>query len=413
MSDRHVPVRPNLRQLKRQAKDLLRAVHRNEPDAVAEFRRNHPGSIDPAAAKLADAQFALARAYGVASWPRLVQACEMTNAICKNDIATVRKLVLDHPALLHEDARGVKGNWGPPMSYAANLGRDRIITMLRELGAQDLQYAFERACLQGQVKTARMLHDFGARPNDGSVMGPCETLSPDGLALLLELGARVVDDRGDPLAPIGLLLETYGRHPDGKHKCLEILAARGVALPDTPPMAVHRGRIDLLERLFEREPSFVARTYSIREIYPLELGCHEDATLALHGTPLDGATLLHMAIDFDEMAVFKWLLAHGADINGKAAVDADGFGGHSPLFSTVIVQSQEARESDAYARRLLDHGADPNARASLRKRMRFVGDEQMYAFRDVTPLGWGDRFQEQDWVCKPAMKLIEKRGGQR
>ena len=25
----------------------------------------------------------------------------------------------------------------------------------------------------------------------------------------------------------------------------------------------------------------------------------------------------------------------------------------------------------------------------------------------------GERFQEQDWVCKPAMTLIEKRGGRR
>ncbi len=236
---------------------------------------------------------------------------------------------------------------------------------------------------------------------------------PDGLGLLLELGARIVDERGDEKAPVGMILETYGRRPAGKHKCLEILAAHGVALPDTPPMAVHRGRIDLLDRLLERDPSLVTRTYSIREIYPLELGCHEDATLALHGTPLDGATLLHMAIDFDEMAVFRWLLAHGADVNGRAAVDADGFGGHTPLFSAVVVQSQEARESDAYARLLLDHGADPNARASLRKRMRFVGDEQMHELRDVTPIGWGERFEERDWVCKPAMQLIAKRSSQR
>ena len=411
MPDRHLPVRPNLRHLKRQAKDLLRALDRGDPAAVAEFRRNHPGSIDPSTAKLADAQFALARAYGLASWPRLVQACEMTTAICRNDLATVRQLVLDHPALLHEHARGVVGNWGPPMSYAANLGRDRIIRMLHELGATDLQFAFDRACLQGQVKTARMLYEFGARPMDGSVMGPCETLDPDGLALLVELGARIVDEHGSALAPIGMLLETYGRRPDGKHRCLELLAAYGIALPDTPPMAVHRGRIDLLERLLESDAGLVTRTYSIREIYPLELGCHEDDSLALHGTPLDGATLLHMAIDFDEMAIAKWLLAHGADPNGRAAIDADGFGGHTPLFSCVVAQPPRVRESDDFARLLLDHGADPNARASLRKRLRFVGDELMHEYRDVTPLAWGQRFHEPDWISRPAMALIAKRGG--
>jgi len=59
----------------------------------------------------------------------------MTDAICRGDVDTVRELVLRDPQLLEEDARGVKGDWGPPMSYAANLGQDAIIEMLRSLGA--------------------------------------------------------------------------------------------------------------------------------------------------------------------------------------------------------------------------------------------------------------------------------------
>jgi hypothetical protein len=54
----------------------------------------------------------------------------MTNAIWQGDAATVRELVVKDPQLLHEDARGVEGNWGPPMSYAANVGRTEIIEML-------------------------------------------------------------------------------------------------------------------------------------------------------------------------------------------------------------------------------------------------------------------------------------------
>jgi hypothetical protein len=46
-----------------------------------------------------------------------------------------------------------KSNWGPPLSYAANLGRDRIIRMLRELGATDLEHAIDRAVLQGRIGT--------------------------------------------------------------------------------------------------------------------------------------------------------------------------------------------------------------------------------------------------------------------
>ena len=412
MPDRHFPVRPNLRQLKRQAKNLLRGVRSDDADAVAEFRRNHPEALDPARAILADAQLALARSYGIASWPRLVLACELIDAIWRDDISTVKKLVVKHPALLHEDARAVKGNWGPPMSYAANLGRDRIIRALRDLGAEDVQFAFDRACLQGELETARLLHGMGAQPVRDSVMGPCETQNPEGLAFLLDLGAELSDEHGNHMAPAAMLLQGYARNTPGKHRCLELLTRHGVQLPDTPSMAVHRGRIDLLERHLQKDPDLLSRTFAHEEIYPPSLGCHADHSLALHGTPLDGTTLLHQAIDFDEMEILHWLLAHGADVNGRAAVDADGFGGHTPLFSCVVTQPRRLRESDVVTRLLLDHGADPNVRASLRKQLRGVADESLHEYRDVTALEWGLRFHDQDFVSKPSLTLIATWGGQ-
>jgi ankyrin repeat protein len=413
MADRHLPVRPNLEQLKHQAKDLLRALRQGDPSALAELHRNHPRPVEPGAARLADAQLALARSYGLPSWPRLVLACRMTDAIWRDDADAVRNLVLKHPRLLREDARGVDGNWGPPMSYAANLGRDRIIALLRELGAADLQHAFDRACLQGKLETARKLYAMGARPVPGSVMGPAETQSGSGLALLLELGATIADEHGDRLAPVAMVLQTYCRNPKGKHRCLELFAEHGVELPDTPPIAVHRGRVDLLERHLRRDPGLLSRTFSHREIYPPELGCDADESLALHGTPLAGATLLHLCVDNDEMEIARWLLERGADANARAEVDAESFGGHTPLFGCVVSQPYRVglRRDDAFARLLLDHGADPNARASLRKRLRFVEDESTHEYRDVTPLAWGERFHDQAWANEAAMRLIGERGG--
>ena len=416
MPDRHFPVRPNLDQLKHQAKDLLRAVRAGDEAATSEFQRNHPEVVAPVAIQLADAQLALARAYGIASWPRLVAACRLIDAIWRDDVDAIRSMVRKDPRLLREDARGVKGNWGPPMSYAANLGRDRIIETLRAEGADDVMFAFDRACLQGQLDTARRLYAMGARPVRGSVMGPCETLNGRGLAFLLDLGAELVDENGDPLAPIAMILETYGRNADGKHQCLELIDQRGVRLPDTPPMAVHRGRIDLLEALVALDPGVLARTYAHEEIYPPALGCHDDHTLALGGTPLGGTTLLHLCVDYDEIAVAEWLIARGADVNARAAVDADGFGGHTALFGCVMSQTYRCgvRRDDRFARLLLDHGADPNLRASLRKRLRFVtdsDDDTLREFRDVSPMSWGERFHEQAWVNREAMRLIAERGG--
>jgi hypothetical protein len=420
--DRHFPVRPNLDQLKHQAKDFLRAIREGDPAAIAELRENHPRQseqLELEDIKLADAQAALARSYGLASWPRLVTACRMTDAIWRGDADTVRKLVLKDPRLLRESARGVADcNWGPPMSYAANVGQNGIIVMLREMGAEDLQHAFDRACLQGRIETARRLHDMGARPTPGCVVGPCETLNPEGLAFLLELGADLADQQGDLLAPVALLLQTYCRGPESKHRCLEIVAGRGISLPDTPVMALHRGRIDLLEAHLHRDPQLVRRTFSHEEIYPPALGCGTDPSLGLHGTPLAGTTLLHICVDFDEIEIARWLIEHGADVNARAEIDVDGFGGHTPLFGCVVSQAYLCRlqQDAALARLLLDHGADPNARASLRKRLRFVPDESMHEYRDVTPLAWGERFHGpgspgHTWVSKPAMDLIAERGG--
>jgi hypothetical protein len=411
VAKRNLPVFPNLEQLRHQAKDLLRAIRRGDEAALAELATHHPERIVPGAAKLADAQLALARSYGVPSWPRLVIACRMTQAIGRDDIDTVRTLVRRHPQLLREDARGVKGcNWGPPMSFAANLGRERIIAMLRGMGAEDVQHAFDRACLQGRIETARQLHAMGARPSQGSVMGCFETQNADGLELLLALGADVADEHGNRIAPVSMVLGTYCRNTDGKHRCLELCAEHGVALPDTPPMAVHRGRIDLLEAHLRRDPRMLDRTFTADEIYQPAVGCPADRSLMLNMTPPAGGTLLHLCVDGEEIEIARWLIAKGADVNTRADVDADGFGGHTALFGCVVVQSMKF--DDEFARLLLDSGADPNARASLRKRVVDADvDEDVHEFHNVTPLGWGEQFHYQKSVNRAAMQLIAERGG--
>jgi len=419
MPERRLPVKPDLDQLKNQAKDLLRAIRAGDPSAIAEFEQYHPKKIDPANAKLADAQLVLARSYEASSWTRLVQSCQLIDAIWRDDVEAVRNLVVSNPHLLHENAGIRNNNWGPPLSYAANLGRDRIITMLHELGATDLITALGRATLQSKIDTARMLHAMLGAPTPpaGSLGGPAYTLSAAGTALMFELGARVYDENGKPIAPADVVLETDSRKPSEKHAILEMYVAHGLTLPDTPTMALHRGRIDLLEEHLRRDPNLLRRRFTHEEIYPPEIGCHEDPH-STQGTPLAGTTLLHMCVDYDELEIAKWLIAHGMDVNEKASVDADGFGGHTALFATVVSQpnfwmNYQARPQAApFTQLLLDHGADPNVRASLRKQLHpGYGPEPIREYRDVTPLSWGERFERKVFVSEPAMRLIAERGG--
>jgi hypothetical protein len=417
---RRLPVRPSLDQLKHQAKELLKNIRRGDRDSLAEFRAFHP-THDDEEINLADVQFALARSYGASSWPRMVQSCKLIEAIWRDDVAAVRELVTRHPNLLHEDAVIRNRNWGPPMTYAANLGHDNIIRMLYELGARDLESAIDRAALQGKIGTARMLYEWlGSPPPDDALGGPAYTLSASGTELLLEIGAKVMEN-GKRLAPVDVVLETDSRKPVEKHKILELYVQHGLELPDTPVMALHRGRIDLLEAHLNRDPKLLQRTFTHEEIYPPEMGCH-DEVLATQGTPLAGTTLLHLCVDYDELEIARWLLERGLDPNARAAVAAGGFGGHTALFATVVSQPnfwmnyQQRPQAAPATQLLLDHGADPNVRASLKKRLHpgygpKYDVNKTYEYRNVTPLGWGRQFHARVFVSEPALQLIEAYGG--
>ncbi|HXD50089.1 MAG TPA: ankyrin repeat domain-containing protein [Gemmatimonadaceae bacterium] len=419
MPVRRLPVRPDLDQLKRQAKELLRGLHSGDASAVAELREWHPDPVDPALAKLSDAQLVLARSYQASSWPRLVQSVELADAIWRDDVDAVRGLVASNPSLIHEHVLiRTDSHWGPPMTYAANLGRDAIIRVLRDRGATDLESAGARAALQGQVETAKMIYDLAGRPPlyDGALSGPAYTLNLDGSALLLTLGAPLHAGTGCPAETV---LQTDGRNPAAKHAILELYAKHGLALPDTPAMALHRGRIDLLEEHLRRDPSLLTRTFSHREIYPAELGCG-DPIEAVTGTPLDGTTLLHMCVEYDELEIGRWLLDRGMSPNVRAAVGRSGFGGYTPLFNAVVSlpnfwmnYGKRGPFAAPFAALLLERGANPNVRASLWKRLGAGHDDSRtrHEYRDVTPLSWGHRFHQPIFVSEPALRLIEAAGG--
>ena len=424
MPVRHLPVRPDLEQLHRQAKELLRAIHAGDADAIAELREHHPESIDPYAAKLADAQLVLARSYRASSWARLVHAVRLAEAIWRDDLEGVRELITQNAALIHEHVlMRTDSNWGPPMTYAANLGRNDIIRLLHRHGARDLESAAGRAALQGKTETVRMIYDLAGGPSIDkyrALAGPAYTLSVEGTAILLTLGARAVGPDGVDRNTMEHLLGTDSRNPPAKHRILEMYVEDGFEPPDTPVMALHRGRIDLLEAHLARDPDLLTRTFDIADVFPLAPACAREPYTA-QGTPVHRTTLLHIAAYFDEVEIAEWLLDQGMSPDVPAAIDADGFGGYTALFSTVVSQRNfwvnygKGQPDEArFTRLLLDRGADVNVRASIRARLEEGhGGGPLREYRDVTPLGWGEQYHAKIFVSRESLRLIEAGGGGR
>jgi len=419
MSVRRLPVRPDLDHLHHQAKDLLRAIHKGDESALAELRAHYPDAIEPAAAKLADAQLALARAYGVSSWTRLVQGVRLADAIWRDDLDAVASLIALNPALLRENVLIRRdSNWGPPMSYAANLGRDRIIRLLHSRGARDFEFAVGRAALQGKADTVRLVYDLAGRPpfNRLSFAGPAYTLSVEGTAALFALGVPLSGPDGVDRNTMEHLLGTDSRNPSAKHRILEMWVEHGFDPPDTPVMALHRGRIDLLESHLARDPDLLTRTFDIRDVYVQAPACSAEPYVA-QGTPVHGTTLLHLAAYFDELEIAEWLLDRGMDPDAPSAIDGDGIGGYTALYSTVVSQHNfwvnygKGQPDDAqFTRLLLNRGASVATRASVRAGLeKGHGGGGLHDYRNVTPLEWGRQYHAKIFVSRESLRLIEER----
>lgn len=108
---RRLPEQPNLEQLKRQAKDLLRQYRSGDPGAVAEINQFEQNAKRSEFA-LNDAQRVIARSYGFASWPKLKAFVDGARIACfgeavqNGDMSHVRSMLASCPELVHMDRAG-------------------------------------------------------------------------------------------------------------------------------------------------------------------------------------------------------------------------------------------------------------------------------------------------------------------
>ena len=133
------------------------------------------------------------------------------------------------------------------------------------------------------------------------------------------------------------LIEMYFRS-DRFPACLRLLLERGATLDDPTITPVLLNDPAALESAVRADETLLD--------YRTSLACTF--------TPLEGATLLHIAAEYGNLAVARKLIELGADVDARAAQDESGLNGHTPLFHTV---NSNANRSAPVMKLLLDAGA--------------------------------------------------------
>jgi len=166
-----------------------------------------------------------------------------------------------------------------------------------------------------------------------------EVHSVEGIRQYFENGGSPNNTLPDGTPLFTMMVEMYTRTPRFK-LCVKTFIDFGLVFEDKALLAVFVDDAEMLEKLLRLEPSLISKTYSFyKNTY----------------TPLTGGTLLHYCAEYNSLACAEILLKHGADINARAAVDDNGFGGHTPIFHTV---NQNSNNSEATMIMLLENAAD-------------------------------------------------------
>lgn len=324
-----LPPHPDLAQLRKQAKELLRALRRHDEDALGLLRQHHPAYREKTdtQAGLADAQLVLARRYGFASWPRLKHRVELLNLEFSQRVERfVRAATVEHSGgndwpfmqaqemLQQEPALADAGLYSALILGKRDVFDAAIVNdpeLIKRSGGprqwQPLLYVtyskFHRTdphIAEGLLSIAERLLQLGADPNVSFTVEPWDsplrplygacgvTNFPQMANLLLDHGAMLND--GESL---------YHSLEHSDTRCLELLLARGA----------DPGGSNALNHSFD-----FAATERTRLL--LEHGADANEAYPHISSPLHYAIIRGC-----QRATLELLVAHGADINAR---DSDG-----------------------------------------------------------------------------------------
>jgi ankyrin repeat protein len=353
---RQLPEKPDLDQLKRQARELLDAFVAGEPDAIGQAHRFYRDA-DRTQFALHQAQLVLARSYGFESWPKLkafvdgVTTARLIETVRAGDVDRVRAVLRVRPELVNREAPSSPGLMA--LHYAVLERMPEMVRTLMQLGADPHVttagiYALRYAATPLAIATERGYEEIAAILQEGERQreddGPTTADAPAGLrrafetgdedlvihllnrhpdlidlplfgerwsllhiasallfpraaAWLLDHGANVNEPAGDGSTP----LDVAGFRSDRRENAQELAAmvrllrSRGAAL--TPRAAVILG-----------DESFLRETASDEDLI----------------TPRDDrGWLLRVAVDCDRPNILKLLLDFGLDPDARVRVEDD------------------------------------------------------------------------------------------
>lgn len=167
------------------------------------------------------------------------------------------------------------------------------------------------------------------------IIGDIEEHSVEGIKECFANGVSPNDYyNNEPL--INELTSEYARTPQFK-ECVKAFVDHGLIFDDKALLAVLLDDPATLDKQLNKD--IINKKYTLRCAY----------------TPLEGVTLLHICAEFNHLSCAEILVKHGGDINAKAATDAHGFGGQTPIFHTVNQNSNNSADMLNY---LLSQSAD-------------------------------------------------------
>ncbi len=333
MPVRPLPNNPDLQHLKYQAKDLLKE-HAAHSAAVAQrIREFHPRwanasdeAIFAAKLSLSDAQLAIARECGFASWTRLKRRIEQPRPSDKLNLPHHERIEDDtfRRAVEQIDAGDAKG-LREHLKQHPNLSRQRVVFEGGNYFRNPtlLEFVAENPVRHGKlpkniVDIARVVLDAGV-----------EQSSLDETLMLVATGS-VPRECGMQIALINLLCD-HGADPGSAAQVAAVLfemeavgalVARGARM--TLPLAAALGRTEEVGRLLpkanpeERHLALaLASQYGITEIVRVLLDAGEDPN---RFNPVGGhshSTPLHQAAGNGHLGVVKLLVERGANLDVK------------------------------------------------------------------------------------------------